>query len=211
MLSMNQKLEEYSTKYSSALDPIFYELERETYLKTLSPQMLSGPLQGQFLRLLSLMVRPKRILEIGTFTGYSCLAFLDGLQEGGTLITLEANEEIAHWAKRYIDQSPRKDEVQLIVGDAQAVIPSLEGPFDLIFVDAGKLEYPWYYEQCIPLLRSGGILIADNVLWSGKVLEETKDAETQALQAFNQKVLADERVENVIIPMRDGINVVRKK
>ncbi len=201
----------YCEEHTTPPDGLLLELERETHLRTLSPQMLSGRLQGQLLRLISLMLRPERVLEIGAFTGYSALCLAAGLPEGGVLHTIEANDELAPMILNYFNRSPWADRLLLHVGDAADVIPTLEGPFDLVLLDAGKLDYIHHYNMVLPLIRPGGILLADNVLWDGKVVQNEPDETTRSLRIFNDWVHQDDRVENLLLPLRDGLMVVRKK
>lgn len=170
-------VEHHTTPESHALS----ELNRETWSKMVQPRMLSGHLQGRVLSMLSHMLRPKRILEIGTFTGYSALCLSEGLAEGGKLTTIDINEEFEDIIKRYLKEAGREDQIELKIGDAAEIIPSIEDELDLVFIDADKENYSRYYDLVIDRLRAGGIIIADNVLWSGKVLDEKTDAETQAL------------------------------
>lgn len=206
-----QQLHRYCASHSSAPPVYLQQLERETHLKTLAPQMLSGPLQGRFLSLISKLMRPGRILEIGTFTGYSALCLAEGLTENGELHTIEANPELAWLIRKYVQASPFAQQIQLHIGQAQSVIPTLPGMFDLVFMDAGKLDYPIYYDLVIDRMSAGALLIADNVLWSGKVIDTEKDIDTRSLDAFNKRVLADERVETLLLPLRDGLMLARKK
>lgn len=201
----------YCEEHTSTPDALLLELERETHLRTLSPQMLSGRLQGQFLRFISLMLRPERVLEVGTFTGYSALCLAAGLPEHGILHTIEANDELAPLIRNYFDRSPHAGRLTLHVGDAADLIPTLEGPFDLVLLDAGKLDYIQHYHMVLPLLQPGGILLADNVLWDGKVVQNEQDDTTRALRAFNELVHRDDRVENLLLPLRDGLMMARKK
>jgi len=173
--------------------------------------MLSGPLQGRLLTLLSQLLAPKRILEVGTFTGYSGLCLAKGLCEGGVLHTIEANDELAGVIQAFAQQAGLSRQIVLHIGDAAEIIPSLEETFDLIFLDGGKLDYLTHYELALPKLRAGGLLLADNVLWSGKVVLDAEDETAKALRAFNARVHADERVQNVLLPLRDGLMLVRKK
>lgn len=206
-----QQLHRYCELHSSTPPAYLQQLERETHLKTLAPQMLSGPLQGRFLALISKLIRPQRVMEIGTFTGYSALCLAEGLAEEGELHTIEANRELGWLIRKYIDASPFAQQIHLHIGQAQLVIPTLPGIFDLVFMDAGKLDYPLYYDLVIDRMSAGGLLIADNVLWSGKVVEAEKDMDTRSLDAFNKRVLADERVETLLLPLRDGLMLARKK
>ena len=209
----DEKLLNYCLRHSSGPEPeaVLRALERETHLRTLHPQMLSGPLQGMLLQMISRMIRPRRILEVGTFTGYGAICLAQGLDDDGLLHTIEANDEFAPIINRYIQLAGLENKVALHLGDASILIPSLEDTFDLVFLDAGKMDYAAHYELALPKLRSGGFLLADNVLWAGKVLNDEKDTTTEALRAFNNMVQADGRVENVLLPLRDGLMVIRKK
>lgn len=161
--------------------------------------------------MISALLRPKRILEIGTFTGYSAICLARGLAEGGELHTIEANGELEHIIRKYVAESNMSDRIVLHLGDALAIIPTLDETFDLVFIDAGKVDYSMYYDLVFKKMRIGGLMLADNVLWSGKVLDgDSQDADTQSLQAFNQKVLQDVRVEKVMLPLRDGLLLIRK-
>jgi predicted O-methyltransferase YrrM len=213
MQRLDANIFEYCEQWSTAPDPVLYELERETHLKTLAPQMLSGALQGQLLRLLSQLQRPKSVLEIGAFTGYATICLAQGLAEGGQVRTIEANPELEYLICKYLEKAGLKEQVKLYIGDAMKVIPELPGTFDLVFIDAGKQYYQDYYELIIDRVEAGGLIIADNVLWSGKVatdLRET-DADTQKLHAFNAALQADKRVDNLLLPIRDGLLVARKR
>jgi predicted O-methyltransferase YrrM len=172
--------------------------------------MLSGHLQGRFLSFLSTLQQPTFILEIGTYTGYSALCLAEGLKENGKLITIDPNEETNVFAKKFIEQSSIKNKIELVEGDAQEIIPELKQKFDLVFIDADKKNYPNYYDLIIDKVNSGGLIIVDNVLWSGKVLDEKKDSDTQIIHDFNQKVNNDSRVLNILLPVRDGLMIMRK-
>ena len=201
----------YDLAHTTPLPPLFQALERETHLRTLSPQMLSGPQQGALLRFISLMLRPRRVLEIGTFTGYAALCLAEGLTEDGLLHTIEVNDELAWLIRQYVEKAGLSDKIRLHLGDAADIVPHLDETFDLIFLDAGKMDYAQHYELVLPKLRPGGFLLADNVLWDGKVAgTEMKDATTLALRAFNDKIHQDPRVENLLLPLRDGLMMVRK-
>ncbi len=200
-------VDNHTTKESDLLS----ELNRETWSKMVQPRMLSGHLQGRVLSLLSKMIRPKRILEIGTFTGYSAICLAEGLESDGRLITIDINEEFKDIIERYLQQSPNRDQIDLKIGNALDIIPELNENFDLVFIDADKENYMNYYELVIDKLNPGGFVIADNVLWSGKVLDDKSDAETEALKAYNIKIHNDDRVENVLFPIRDGLMICRKK
>lgn len=201
----------YCENHSTAPDSILKDLERETHLKTLAPQMMSGPLQGQILRLLSQLQKGQLYLEIGTFTGYAALCIASGMPSNAVLHTIEVNQELEYIIRKYIKRARFEDRIQLHIGNAQNIIPTIKGDFDLVFIDAGKQHNTLYYELTLERTKSGGILLIDNVLWSGKVIHETKDKDTQAIDSFNRKVHLDERVENVLLPIRDGLMVVRKK
>ncbi len=207
-----QKLDDYIVAHTQDENEILAELNRETYAKILTPRMLSGHLQGQALRMFSHMIQPKRILEIGTYTGYSALCLADGLTEDGKLHTIDINEELAEMINRYIDKSGLSNKIVTHIGNAVEIIPNLNETFDVVFIDADKENYPNYFDLTIDKVRKGGFIIADNVLWSGKVIEEVdpKDEETQAILRYNDKVHNDPRVENVLLPIRDGLMVCRK-
>ncbi len=201
----------YCQSYSTPQRELLYRLERETHLKTMAPRMMAGPYQGQLLRFISWMVRPRRALELGTFTGYGALCLAEGLAEGGVLHTIEVNPEVVWLARKYFAEAGMNDRIRLHVGDAFEVVPALGGDFDLVFLDAGKRQYEAMYELVLPRVRPGGFVLADNVLWSGKVVVGHDDADTRALDAFNKKVAADPRVECLMLPVRDGLTLVRKK
>lgn len=203
---------EYCLAHTTEPSAILSALDRETNLKTLSPQMQSGPYQGTLLRFISQMIRPRRILEIGTFTGYSTLCMAAGLEADGLLHTIEANDELAWIIGKYTAEAGLASKVRLHLGDAGQIIPTLDEVFDLVFLDAGKLDYQQHYEMALPKIRPGGFLLADNVLWDGKVAGgDNKDETARVLRAFNAQVHADERVENIVLPLRDGLMMVRKR
>lgn len=205
-------IDKYILEHSSPEDAVLEELNRETHLKVLNPRMLSGHLQGKVLELISRLCRPQQILEIGTYTGYSAICLAKGLQLGGQLHTIDYNDEIAHIASKYFDKSGLANCIQCYTGDAIDIIPSINMQFDLVFIDADKESYCEFYNLVIDKVVPGGIILADNVLWSGKVLEDIArmDNETRAIDKFNQMVLNDSRVEVFILPVRDGISVIRK-
>lgn len=204
---------QYCEQWSEPISPLLHELERETHLKTLAPQMLSGKLQGQLLALFSKLLRPSCVLEIGTFTGYAAICLAQGLAPGGVLHTIEANPELAYLIRKYIGKAGLEGQVQLHIGDALQVLPELPGTFDLVFIDAGKQHYQAYYDLIIDRVAPGGLILADNVLWSGKVATELRetDADTQKLHEFNQRMQADERVDSLLLPLRDGLLAARKR
>ncbi len=206
-----KEIHKYCSIHSTPQSDILYELERETYLKTLAPQMMSGHLQGRFLSLLSKMQRPRRVLELGVFTGYATLCLAEGLAEDGIIHAIEGNPELEHIIQKYVKKAGLEDKVKLHIGDAKVIAGELEETFDLVFIDAGKRDYAFYFDLIIEKVNSGGILLADNVLWSGKVISGATDADTQLLDAFNKKVNADPRVENIIMPLRDGLTIIQKK
>jgi len=210
-MSSNDAPFDYCLAHTTALGPILHALERETHLRTLAPQMLSGEYQGQLLRLLSLMLRPRRILEIGTFTGYTALCLAQGLPDDGMLHTIEVNDELGWMIRKYAKQAQLDHKITLHLGDANTILPTLDEVFDLVFLDAGKLDYPAHYELALKKMHSGSILLADNVLWDGKVAAGNERDETaRSLRAFNALVHEDNRVENLLLPLRDGLMMVRK-
>lgn len=209
---LSQDIEKYISEHTSPQDELLQELERDTHLNVLRPQMLSGQVQGAFLRLFTELFRPKRVLEIGTFTGYSALCLAQGMPEDGELITIDINEELKDRIKYYIDKAGFSDLIQPIIGDAKEVIPELKGTFDLVFIDADKQRYPEYYDLVFNKVHPGGYIVADNVLWYGKIADkDAKDKATKALRQYNDKVQADDRVENVMLSIRDGLLVAKKK
>jgi len=207
----NPDLEKYIEKYTSDEGKNLRFLNRETNLKTTMPRMLSGKVQGKFLEMISIMIKPKRILEIGTFTGYSAICLSKGLTNDGKIFTLESNEELEGIIRKYIEKSELKNKIDLIIGDALVEIPKLNETFDLVFIDANKDQYIEYYNLAKTKLKSGGFIVADNVLWGGKVFNtETTNRETLSIQSFNDYVKQDTSVEQVMIPLRDGLTLIRK-
>jgi len=204
------KLEEYSIKNSMDIPEYLIELERETNLTKLLPQMLSGRLQGRILSFISKIISPKNILEVGTFTGYSALCLAEGLQKDGKLTTIEFDIKQKEIIKKYFNKSNYKDQIELILDDALKVLPKLTSKYDLVFLDAHKPDYIFYYDTILTMMNSGGIIIADNVLWSGKVINDLDDKSAAALHKFNQHVNSDPKTENVILPIRDGLSLIRK-
>jgi len=209
----NKELEKYILNHIEPEDEILRELDRETHLSVLGSRMISGHLQGVVLTLLSKMIQPERILEIGTFTGYSAICLARGLKPGGKLITLEIDDELEAIARKYFLKAGLQNQIEQKIGPALEIIPTLEGLFDLVFIDAHKPEYPAYYKLVFDKVKTGGYIIADNTLWSGKVtgVPASDDFQTQGIQTFNDLVKNDPRVEKVILPLRDGMTVIRKK
>jgi caffeoyl-CoA O-methyltransferase len=208
---IDENLAAYCENFTEKEPELLKDLNRQTHLKINQPRMLSGHIQGRLLSLLSKLQRPESILEIGTYTGYSALCLAEGLTENGKLITIDPNEETNLFAQQFIDRSSYKNKIELITGQANAVIPTLQHNFDLVFIDADKKNYSLYYNLVIDKVKAGGLIIADNVLWSGKVLNEIKDTDTQVIHEFNTMVHADERVENLLLPVRDGLMLLRKR
>jgi predicted O-methyltransferase YrrM len=208
---IDPRLLNYCEQLSESEPQLLKELNRETHLKIGSPRMLSGHLQGRFLAMLSRMMQPGLILEIGTYTGYSALCLAEGLGKNGKLVTIDPNEETNHFAQQYFNRSRFKDQIHLITGDAGTVLPAFNESIDLVFIDADKRNYGAYFNLVIEKVRPGGLLVADNVLWSGKVLDKDKDADTLAIHKFNDKIKADERLENILLPVRDGLMLMRKR
>lgn len=213
------KLERYIEEHTSQEDPLLAELDRQTNLRVIQPKMISGRVQGAFLKMLVQMLKPRTVLEIGTFTGYSALSMAAGLDDGAELHTIEVDDELQDLAQSFFDRSPHGDKIHLHVGSALDIAPRLGRTFDLVFMDGDKRQYPDYYRMLMgnggapPLIGSGSIVLADNVLWYGKVAEEVKhnDRMSQGILEFNRMVAEDDRVENVILPLRDGINMIRVK
>jgi predicted O-methyltransferase YrrM len=206
-----EEINTYTEKHSEGESEILAKLNRETWSKMVQPRMLSGHIQGRILSMFSHMIQPRRILEVGTFTGYSALCMAEGLTDDGQLITIDVNEEFEEIIQRYLKESKLDNKIELKIGNAIDIIPSLGEEFDLVFIDADKENYCNYYDLVFDQVRQGGYIIADNVLWSGKVVEVNPDAETKALMDYNEKIHKDKRVENVLLPVRDGLMVCRKK
>ncbi len=206
-----QSIDQYAEEHSQAEPQLLAELNRETHQKVLQPRMLSGHFQGRVLSMLSKLIRPKHILEIGTYTGYSALCLMEGIQENGSLHTIDKNEELYDLQRKYFDKSGYGEQMYQHVGKALEIIPQLEEKFDLVFIDADKRNYLNYFEIILPKMNKGGIILSDNVLWSGKVVEELKtgDKDTEVLLAYNKKLATDDRVETVLLPIRDGLTVTR--
>ena len=213
MKFLNQDLEGYSITHSQAETPLLQKIRRETHLQVLMPQMLSGPLQGGLLAMLVRLTRARCVLEIGTFTGYATLWMAEALPDEGIVHTIDRNEELEDRVRQYFEQSGLTEKIRYYVKDARDVIPTLDETFDLVFIDADKENYQHYYELVIDRVRPHGCIIVDNVLWSGKVLADkhTSDKKTRAMQAFNDYVHRDHRVENVLLPLRDGLMLLLKR
>ena len=209
---LSSEIENYSLSHTSEENDLLKDLNRQTHVQVLQPRMLSGHLQGRILSMFSCMIRPSRVLEIGTYTGYSALCIAEGISENGKIITIDSNKELEPFTRTYFSKSNFNDQIEFIVGNALSVIPQLEEIWDLVFIDADKENYLNYYESVLKNVRKGGFIIADNVLWSGKVTQEISpnDNETSGIVEFNKKVNEDSRVENVLVPVRDGLMVLRK-
>jgi len=205
-----EEIIDYSEQHTSDESAVLRELREHCYAHYEDKSMLSGFVQGRILSMFSNMIRPKVVLEIGTYLGYSALCFAEGLADGGKVITLDVQEDTNKVARSFVEKSEFANSIEFHLGFATEIIPTLNETFDLVFIDADKPNYSNYYHLVFDKVRSGGFIIADNVLWSGKVIEHEKDENTQALHDFNQMVLADERVENVLLPIRDGLMVIRK-
>ncbi len=208
---LSETLQEYITGHTEDEPPYLTELSRETYLKVTQPRMITGHYQGRVLSMLSKIIMPTNILEIGTYTGYSALCLAEGLTPNGQLHTIDINEELAEIQKKYFNMAGFSDRIYRHTGDALKIIPSLKLQFDLVFIDAEKKEYTRYFEAVLPKTRSGSIILSDNVLWSGKVVEalEANDKATKALLEYNQMLKEDSRVETVMLPIRDGLTLSR--
>lgn len=211
MFEIPTEIEQYILDHSGEEDDLLYELYRETHKKVLHPRMLSGHLQGKILEMLSKLIQPSQILEIGTYTGYSAICLARGLAEGGMLHTIEVNDELEDFIHHYLERSGLNDRITLHIGDALEIIRSLSGAFDLIYIDADKREYPDYLNLCKDKLSRGGCILADNVLWNGKIVNpDTKDPHTMGIHRFNEMVRNDRELEQVILPLRDGLMMIRK-
>jgi caffeoyl-CoA O-methyltransferase len=205
--------EDYAEKHTSPELEILKQLSRETNLKILQPRMLSGHLQGKFLEILSLMLNPTQVLEIGTYTGYSAIAMAQGLKKNGKIHTIEINEELESFVLQHFEEAGLSEKINLYIGNALEIIPQIEQTFDLVFIDADKENYINYFELVFDKVRKGGIIIADNVLWSGKVITDSNanDKDTNGLKAFNEYIMNHSLIENVLLPFRDGLMVIYKK
>lgn len=208
----DKQIMDYIFQHTTPEDKLLQELYRETNLKVLYPRMVSGHLQGKFIEMLSYMIRPGKILEIGTYTGYSAICLARGLRKDGMLHTIEINDELKEMALKYVSAAGLQDRIMLHTGDAIDIIPDLEDEFDLVFIDGNKQQYLQYYRLALPKVRKGGYLFADNVLWDSKVIPPYKehDKYTKGIVEFNDYVSQDDRVEQVIMPLRDGFTIIRK-
>lgn len=206
-------LDQYVCAHSENEPEILADLNRRTHVSVIQPRMLSGHYQGRVLSMLSHMIQPENVLEIGTYTGYSALCFAEGLKEKGHLTTIDVNEELEDFVAAYIEKAGMGDRITQLIGDAIDIIPTLDEQFDIVFIDADKKNYCNYYDLVFDKVKSGGYIIADNVLWSGKVLEDydSLDRETKIIMDYNQKVHEDDRVQEVLFPIRDGLMIARKK
>jgi caffeoyl-CoA O-methyltransferase len=210
---ISPELDRYVCDHSENEPEVLRQLNRKTHLSVLQPRMLSGHFQGRVLSMLSHMIRPMSVLEIGTYTGYSALCFAEGLAEGGKVITIDVNEELEELVREYIEKAGMEEKIDYRIGDAAQLIPQLVEQFDIVFIDADKKNYCAYYDLVFDKVKPGGYIIADNVLWSGKVLEEyeTLDRETKIIMDYNRMVHEDSRVQEVLLPIRDGLMVARKR
>ena len=210
---ISEELGDYAVAHSAKEPELLQKLTRETYQKVVQPRMLSGHYQGRILSMIAKLANPRVVLEIGTYTGYSALCLAEGLQPDGILHTIDVNEELVDLQKKYFDASAYAKNIQQHLGPALEIIPQLEGEFDLVFMDADKPNYPAYFELIIDRLKPGGLILSDNVLWSGKVVEplNPKDTSTKALLEYNKILAEDERLETVLLAIRDGLTVSRKK
>jgi caffeoyl-CoA O-methyltransferase len=207
---ISDELEEYCLEHSDAESKLLQKINRDTHANVMMPRMLSGHLQGLFLQFISNMIKPLNVLEIGTYTGYSAICLCAGLQPNGKIITIDKNEELQERVQSFFDNSQFKNAIEYKIGNALTIIPQLDVMFDLVFIDADKINNSTYYDLIFDKVKIGGFIIADNVLWSGKILIAKKDKDTLAIDAFNKKIASDSRVEKVILPLRDGLTLIRK-
>lgn len=210
---ISEELNRYVTEHTTEETGLLEKLNRQTHLKVLNPRMLSGHFQGRLLSMLSKMIRPVNVLELGTYTGYSALCLAEGLAEGGKVTTIDINEELEEFVRGFIEEAGMEDKIEYLLGNAMEIIPSLDQQFDLVFIDADKSNYMNYYNLVFDKVKPGGYIMADNVLWSGKVTAayEKADKDTRLIMDYNKMVQEDERVENILLPIRDGILLARKK
>jgi caffeoyl-CoA O-methyltransferase len=208
---MDKKVEKYILDHITNEDPILEDLYRQTHIRFINPNMLSGHLQGRFLEMISKMINPENILEIGTYTGYSAICLARGLKPGGKVYTIESNDELSDFSKKYYDKALLSLKIVPLTGRAQDIIPSMDLFFDLVFIDGDKREYCEYYNLVFDKVLAGGFIIADNILWGGKVLEKsTADQQTKGIIEFNEMIKSDNKIEKIILPLRDGLMIIRK-
>ena len=213
MSFLTEKIDDYVVNHSQKEPELLQQLNKETWQKVLNPRMLSGGYQGRILSMISKLIKPKAILEIGTYTGYSALCLAEGMPKNGTLFTIDKNEELEDFAKKYFEKSPFNKQIKQFVGNALDIIPTLNQKFDLVFIDADKENYITYFKMIIDKMNSCGVILSDNVLWSGKVVEkiEPNDKDTKALVAYNEMLNNDDRIETILLPIRDGLSISRVK
>jgi len=212
LFDLDSEILKYIETHTSDEDEVLSELRRYTFLKVVHPRMISGPVQGKFLEIISKILKPHRILEIGTYTGYSAICLAKGLSEKGKLITIEINDELKGIYSHFFEKAGLENKIESITGDAVRIIPGLEEDFDIVFIDAEKEQYSKYYRLALPKLKPGGIMIVDNVLWDGKVIKEEfrNETATKAIKNFNDLIYNDKQVENILLPLRDGLMLIRK-
>jgi len=210
---ISDKIDEYVVAHSQAEPKLLQELNKETWQKVLNPRMLSGAYQGRLIAMISKLINPTIILEIGTYTGYSALCLAEGMKSKGTLYTIDKNEELESFSNKYFQKSPYKNNIQQLVGNALEIIPTIKDTFDLVFIDADKSNYINYFNLIINKMNSGGVILSDNVLWSGKVTEKlsSKDLDTKILIKYNELLNNDDRIETIVLPIRDGLTISRIK
>jgi caffeoyl-CoA O-methyltransferase len=207
---IDEAIEEYARLFSDTPSDLLQSLDRETHARILQPRMLSGHLQGRYLSMISKLISPQLIVEIGTFTGYSALCLAEGLKPDGRLISIDINEELESFTRSFFDRSPFAKHIDYRIADAQQELANINGPIDLVFIDADKRNYAKYFDLVIDKMRPGGLILVDNVLWSGKIVDPTAlDKSTNALREFNQKCMDDSRVEKMLLPLRDGLYMLR--
>ncbi|WP_456423952.1 O-methyltransferase [Lutibacter sp.] len=213
MSFLPNNIDEYVVNHSQSEPDILQQLNKETWQKVLNPRMLSGTFQGRVLAMISKLIQPTTILEIGTYTGYSALCLAEGMSNNGTLFTIDKNEELEGFAKKYFDKSPYKNQIKHLLGNALDIIPTIDEKFDLVFIDADKCNYSNYFNLVIDKMNTGGVILSDNVLWNGKVVEEikAKDLDTKSLVEYNKLLNSNNRIETVLLPIRDGLSISRVK
>lgn len=213
MSFLPNNIDEYVVNHSQSEPELLQQLNKETWQKVLNPRMLSGAFQGRVLAMISKLIQPTIVLEIGTYTGYSALCLAEGMSNNGTLFTIDKNEELEGFAKKYFDKSPYKNQIKHLVGNALDIIPTIDEKFDLVFIDADKCNYSNYFNLVIDKMNTGGVILSDNVLWNGKVVEEInpKDLDTKSLVEYNKLLNSNNRIETVLLPIRDGLSISRVK